>query len=628
VKRFLAPLVGLALVGSVATAMSPMAASAGAPSSPRATQVVRGHQFSIHKVASVNMAQAARTQRHRSMNRSAKRMLRQYLKFRARIARSSGHVDTHGLTTPTPASYFSLSSSSGSATPHNGLNVWDQADVIGGDVEPPDQGLCSNGSLNLELINLAGQLYDNSGNDKWVDPVALNTFFGIPASSFASDPKCYYDPSWGHWIASMLSETISGEFDINLAISDTNDPNGFWHTFEFNVTNDGNGGVGCPCLPDQPLLGVDGSGIYISTNAYTLAALTGEADCSPDASGCFNGAQVYSISKVALAHGLQGGVGTHYDTYCSSPCFPGTGGNSQPFSLQPTLSSNGKSTGQNDGTEYVLGSTDWCAAPSVCPGDDQNAILVGGITMTSHLNAAPPNSGPFVLEYFNTSTTYEFPQLAVPQKPGPTPLADESYCTGCTEQGILSNDDRMNQTFYNVKDKTVWGALNSEVVGTDGNDHVGVAFWNAKATWTSSTSFTATFPHQGYVATKTSEDWFPSIVVTNDGKVTMGLDTSATAQFPSAAYVTFSPGSTSTIHKYGNGTAPEDGFTCYPQLFGYGPPCRWGDYTSAQTNGTTVWVGGEWIPDQSARPQNGCDGYSSSGPDCANWGTRWASLSA
>ena len=178
----------------------------------------------------------------------------------------------------------------------------------------------------------------------------------------------------------QLTEEEPGDGLRLITVSVTDDPTGQWNTYAIDVTNDGQPGT-CPCLGDQPLLGTDANGVYITTNSYTYAAVfAGGADCSPDASGCFNGAQVYAISKAALFHG---GVvsGTHFDTYnCCE--FPGTGGNSQVFSLQPTLSQDGKSSTVNDGTEYVLGSTDWCAAPSACPGDQQDAIITGGLTNT------------------------------------------------------------------------------------------------------------------------------------------------------------------------------------------------------------------------------------------------------
>jgi hypothetical protein len=61
------------------------------------------------------------------------------------------------------------------------------------------------------------------------------------------------------------------------------------------VTNDGRNGEqthpGCPCEGDQPLLGIDANGVYITTNEFPI-----------NGPG-FNGAQIYAIQKSALVAG-------------------------------------------------------------------------------------------------------------------------------------------------------------------------------------------------------------------------------------------------------------------------------------------------------------------------------------
>jgi hypothetical protein len=58
--------------------------------------------------------------------------------------------------------------------------------------------------------------------------------------------------------------------------------------------------------------------------------------------------------------------------------------------------------------------------------------------------------------------------------------------------------------------------------------------------------------------------------------------------YPSPAYIPFASASgptASTITGLSQGVLPEDGFTCYKQ-FGFGPPCRWGDYSAATSDGS------------------------------------------
>ena len=70
-----------------------------------------------------------------------------------------------------------------------------------------------------------------------------------------------------------------------------------WSIYVIDTTNDGTGGTpshpSCPCIADQPLLGFDDYGIYISTNEYDIDPF----------GGSFNGAQLYALDKVAAAAG-------------------------------------------------------------------------------------------------------------------------------------------------------------------------------------------------------------------------------------------------------------------------------------------------------------------------------------
>jgi hypothetical protein len=606
VRRFLAPVLAAATVGALVGILPAGANSHAQPifrSTHTKVHTVKGTTKSLKSLGTVDVSKVAAAQTAKPLAKPSKaaRMYQRFLNHRTvRQAKDSA-------LTPTPKSFFKLSAS-------NGPNmIWDTRGVItkesatanGFDVEPPDQGICANGTYAMEGVNLAFQVYPASGGPgMYKVPVAMNTFFGLDSSWFTSDPRCFYDPLTKLWYATALG--ISGDlsqFITLLSVSQTSNPTGVWNAYSFDVTNDGNVDDDCPCLGDQPLLGTDANGIYITTNSYSFFN-----SCDTQ---CFNGAQVYAISKSTLLHA--GGVSlTYYNTYCATECFPGIGGNFQPFSLQPTLSQSGKGAATMNGTEWMLGTTDWCAAPSYCPGDTQNAILVGGLTGTNGLNSTPPSSGILYLLYTPGPRTYEFPQLAVPQKAGPIPLG--STIEGEVEQGLLSNDDRMNQTYF-ANDGTVWGAANSEINSPGVDEHVGVIYWHVSATFDAEGNLSASFLNYGFIAHVTQDVWFPAIVVPPSGNPTVALDLSGPNNYPSPAYVQFTPGpqASGTIYNYEPGKVPEDGFTCYPELFGYGPPCRWGDYTGAQVMADgSVWLGTEYIPAASTR-----DFY-------ADWGTRVA----
>jgi hypothetical protein len=93
-----------------------------------------------------------------------------------------------------------------------------------------------------------------------------------------------------------LGEGMADLFDshVLVAVSATSDPTGAWKLFSFDTSDDGDFGTpahtGCPCLPDQPLVGANGDGLFISTNEFQLLPRNFP----------FNGAQIYAFSRTAL----------------------------------------------------------------------------------------------------------------------------------------------------------------------------------------------------------------------------------------------------------------------------------------------------------------------------------------
>src|SRR5260370_347393 len=106
---------------------------------------------------------------------------------------------------------------------------------------------------------------------------------------------------------------------ILLAVSQTSDPTGQFNLFSIDSTDDGTNGTpshpNCPCFGDQPLLGANADGIFISTNEFGLSV-------------GFNGAQIYALGKEELAEGETPAV-VHLDNLP----FP----EGVPFSLQPAV---------------------------------------------------------------------------------------------------------------------------------------------------------------------------------------------------------------------------------------------------------------------------------------------------
>ena len=501
-------------------------------------------------------------------------------------------------------------SSAGGATGFNGLSHADQRNAGTGiytntqfSLEPPDQGLCVGNGFVVEPINLAFAVYSKSGK-ALTGITALNQFYNrSPAidrttgvtGDFLSDPKCYWDPVGQRFIQTVLEIDAPGNFDgaapfnrthVLIAVSQTSDPTGTWNLYSFDTSDDGLNGTpshtGCPCLPDQPLLGANRDGVFIDTNEF-----------QDNPSFFFNGGQIYALGRASLESGASS-VGFVHLNVGTVP----TGDAGLPFwgSIQPSTSID-----PGRGTELLMTGGPEDTFQNNAPLD--NRIAVWSLTGTGSLGNKKPSVA--LRHVVLTSETYGLPvNTGATQKSGPTPLRDALGDVDPLET-INANDSRMNQ----VVDVggVLYGGVNTTVTSATGPSRVGIAFFVVTAKGTPGKAF-ASIAHQGYVAVNGENVLFPSIAVNRSGVGAMCFTLSGPDFFPSAAYVRFASGRTAgSIHITGAGTAPEDGFTGY-QAFGGNGVARWGDYSAAVAADGAIWMGNEFIPD-TPRTVN------------ANWGT-------
>src|SRR5439155_1637378 len=71
-----------------------------------------------------------------------------------------------------------------------------------------------------------------------------------------------------------------------------------WKIYQIDTTDSKK--QGCPCYGDQPLLGVDTHGVFLSTNEYTFAK------------SVFHSAQLYALDKKQLVAGAKTIYYVHY----------------------------------------------------------------------------------------------------------------------------------------------------------------------------------------------------------------------------------------------------------------------------------------------------------------------------
>lgn len=506
----------------------------------------------------------------------------------------------------------------------DGLNFHDQRFANGGNqlsVEPPDQGLCAGNGFVLESVNDVLSIYDTAGN-VLLGPVDLNTFYGYAAAidrangnrrgPSVTDPSCYYDPDTQRWFQVALtldhvgtSANLSGTNHVDIAVSQTADPTGSWNIYRLPVQNNGTQGTpdhGCNngfCLGDYPHIGADANAFFITTNEFAVFG-----------SG-FYGAQIYAISKHALAAGAPSPNVVLWNG--GDPSIPAPA-----FTVWPAISPDSQYAADAGGTEFLLSSD------AVFYNSGQSSeIWVWSISNTSAIDSLP---GSLVLNVRALGVKpYAVPMSTIAQKPGNTPLRDCVADPTCaplvgspvhsysTPRRLAVNDSRMQQVAY--ANGKLWGALDTDVL--QGTAHgSGVAYFVLN-------------PQSGVIfanntlALSDASLTYPALAVTKSGRGVVTFTVVGTNDYPSAGYAGLDAKiGAGDVHIAEAGAGPWDGFTGIPTLSNRP---RWGDYGAAVSDGNSIWTASEYIAQTctyaqyKASPFGQCGGTRGS---LGNWATR------
>ncbi len=473
--------------------------------------------------------------------------------------------------------------------------------------EPPDQGLCIGNGFILETVNTALAVYRRDNGALVSGPTALNQFFGLRPGvvrtptpvfgDFLSDPRCFYDATVNRFFLTILQISVDpatgnllADTSVMIAVSKSNDPSKAWNLFRLRTTNHG---AGCPCFGDQPLIGFDANGLYISTNAFSLVG-----------SG-FAGNQLYAMSKYYLA---AGNAPPFVVRFALSPGFNADG--SLDFSVHPAVNTRGQEFA-HFGTEYFLSIFDITSVV-------ENKIVAWAMQNTTLLNFPPgPQTRFRLLKRVIGSEVYGVPPDAF-QKRGTLPLG--SLVDPNVFEILATNEHRMQDvTFANGN---LWSAVTTGL-GSPGETDLkaGIAWFSVDVNAGIGT-LQADVQRQGYVAVANGSLFFPAVGVNESGDVAIGFSISSPYLFPSTGYVTLGPSARAArIHIAGAGVNSEDGFSGYPHASSAPPPCedlgngnllceaRWGDYGAAAIDEDgSIWLAHEYI---GPRPRT----------LFANWGT-------
>src|SRR5690348_11510572 len=362
-----------------------------------------------------------------------------------------------------------------------GLTAADNGAVNGFDVEPPDQGLCAHNGVALEAVNLAVRVYTVSGT-ALTRTVSLNSFFGLPPAvnfshnpptygPFLSDPRCYYDAQTARWFVTSLEIDVNpftGAFGYRsselIAVSQTSDPTGNYGLFSFDTTNDGIGGTpsepNCPCFGDQPRIGADAHGFYISTDSYPIHGVFNS-----------NGGELYAMSKQGLAAAAVtgGSPPSLVAIHVGAVTIDGYPANA----LQPTETPEGGSYAPN--REYFLNTPDFNGFATM-GGAGARAVVLWTLSGTSSLASSSPTVT--LTDKIIPSEPYAPPVPAL-QKPGPRPLGQSLHAP---LPPLSVNDDRMQQAEY--LNGHVFSSLNTGVGPNGKANRSGVAWFDVAANGT------------------------------------------------------------------------------------------------------------------------------------------------
>ena len=540
----------------------------------------------------------------------------------------------------------------------NGLKHRDQRLANGGNqfsLEPPDQGLCVGNGVEMEIINDVMKIYDPSGGTV-KGTTDLNTFFGYPAQivrstgtfgPFVTDPSCYYDVATNRWFADVLTIDVNpvsdpahhirgGDFTgtnhLDLAVSQTGNPAGAWTIYRVPVQDDGTQGTpnhGCTgiapygqptlptnpnaCLGDYPHLGADANGIFLTTNEYSLFG------------NDFHAAQIYAISKAALASLAPSVAVTQFDTH-------GADNGNSGFTIWPATAPAGLNSHANGGTEYFMSSNaaDEAHGNGVAVGPRRSdQLLVWSLTNTSSLDSSPA----LTLSHRTlTAGLYVVPARSE-QKVGDTPLIDCLNKHSCATNFILgvpdpfapeheyaldSSDTRMLQVVFAAG--RLWGALDT-AVNSSANTRAGIEWFVVNPTAAGGPKLV----NSGYLAASQNNVTYPAIAVTPDGNGVMAFTLVGRDFFPSAAFASINASGVGAVQVAAQGIGPADGFSG-TAVFNAPNPARprWGDYAAAVVDGSNIWLASEYIGQTCTLSEYVATGASCGGTRTllANWDTR------
>nr|WP_290666696.1 CHRD domain-containing protein [Ardenticatena sp.] len=396
----------------------------------------------------------------------------------------------------------------------------------------------------VEMVNIAFAIYDRSGNLLY-GPANNNTLFagfgGPCETANDGDPIVLYDHLADRWMMSQfaLPNFPSGPFYQCIAVSQSGDPLGAWHRYEFLISN--------TKLNDYPKFGVWPDGYYMTINQFTCSIFT----CS------WAGAGAVAFERDQMLNGLPANM-VYFDLFGIDP------------NLGGMLPSDLDGPAPPAGTPNVVMQMDddaWGYSP------DQVQLW------DFHVDWGNPAASTFT---FNT---------ALPVAAFDSDLC--GYARDCIPQpGTAARVDAISDRLMFRLQFRDFGThqtlVTNHTVDVDGSDHAGIRWYEVR------NSGSGWFVHQqGTYAPDANHRWMGSAAMDGQGNMAIGFSVSSSTLFPSIHY-------TGRLAGDPLGTMPQgEGIIITGSGSQTSSFSRWGDYSALSVDPTddcTFWYVTEYYP--------------------------------
>jgi hypothetical protein len=415
--------------------------------------------------------------------------------------------------------------------------------------EPPDQALAASPEWVFQGVNLQFAVYDTGGTLQSGWPKNTADFFGVPSpgacssTPFMSDPRAFYDVTDNRfWAAALEVEGVDNTCPFKslywIAVSQTNNPNGIWNVYSFDMA------LGSNNWADYTQFGFNGQAIYFSGNM-------------------FNTSKIFQYSEVfsALKAPMEAGTTVNYFGFINQ-----TVGGVSVDTVQPVEAIESGNGGPGAG--IFVNSFNF----NFGGGDCSNGC--NGLTIWTMTNPGQPNAD--MTGVVVSTSTYTL-----------APRADQPGCTACVPEKAPP-DTRISGTPV-YSNGLVSFALTTGV--NNGTQIVPGIFWGQVSPVfnTDGSIATATIFQSGYFNySGDGAATYPALMTDDAGNLFMVFEFMNSSTSPSVAYA-------ARPVSFTLGAFPDGGFFLR-QGDAATNGTRWGDYEAASYSSCSgsVWLAGEY----------------------------------